>query len=245
MSQLEFVSENFFPDCVFLKLHGDNVKPENISQLIEVSQAQTASALSKIFPIELKVTLRFGRALIKVPGGQVRVGLRRGNLKLKLINGKMPVEKMKLVAHFCKTVKHQDTNEKGLNIEGNLTISGGIKTGKIDKRTHTSIYDEYTFDNGGTEEQPLWSFEAKAGDPPILKGQLIEEPLGTVKKSGTPCTIEASFTAPFQRDLWLEGEGLWAKDLSRNKLAVIERAFFLRIIQPKLDPHLSKAEGEL
>jgi hypothetical protein len=55
--------------------------------------------------------------------------------------------------------------------------------------------------------------------------------------------IEATFEVRGQQDIFLaEAEGLWDKNLGRNKLAVLERELFLRFIAPKLKPYLSFTE---
>ena len=67
-----------------------------------------------------------------------------------------------------------------------------------------------------------------------------------VEIDARPCDVEASFTARGQRDIALtEGWVLWAKDIVRNKTALLEREFYLRYIAPKLQPCLSRVEGQL
>ena len=82
---------------------------------------------------------------------------------------------------------------------------------------------------------------------PSLTGQLTETPLGTLEVIGKPCGVEATFAVQSQNDIELfDSAGLLkAKHLSRNKTAWATREFFLRFIAPKLQPYLSRVEGQL
>ncbi|UBF27488.1 hypothetical protein K9N68_05960 [Kovacikia minuta CCNUW1] len=198
--------------------------------------------------IDLKLTIRFGKQIIKFPGGTVEFGLKRGELALRFWNGKMPMEKVQLKFDFLKALEVEDQREYGQELEGVIAVAPGVKikdANKLSSKTKRSVSQVH---NRGTEEQPVWEFQAHSSqDPPILLGQLTREHLGTVEMAGTPCSCTAIFTIRNQNDLYLfDASGLISgKNLSRNQLALIERKFFLRFIAPKLQPHLSQVEEVL
>lgn len=237
---------NRFPDCVFVKLHCAPVATESAAATVIITTG-TRSSLDD--PIELQLTIRFGTQEIKVPGGQVWFGLRRGELKLKIENGRIPIETTGLSALFKTFVPKEIQKRGGSEQEGSLTIavaSGfGTKAKTVSETTTKVMIEESQVSTRGTEEEPVWVFESKISDTP-LKGQLSEASLGTVEVAVQPCKIQATFEVRGQRDICLtEAEGLWAKDLGRNKRAVLEREFFLRFIAPRLQPFLSQIEVQL
>jgi hypothetical protein len=235
-----FSLENKFPDCVFMKLRGAPVEQEASSILVGVSPSTTFISATEV---DLKLTLRFGRQPIKIPGGCVWISLKRGELRLKLDNGKIPLEKMGLVTPFETAVEVEQQQEDGRESETNIAVAAGVKAKDIRKQTSKAKFKGYKIRNRGLEEEPIWEFEAVGTQS--LSGQLTEEFLGILEKNSKPCNLQATFTVRGQRDLILNGEGLWPKELSRNKLAVLEREFFRRFIEPKLEPYISHVGGEL
>lgn len=240
-SQLE--GENKFPNCVFIKLHKRLAQPEetNSSPIVV-----TATRPSPTRPTVLKLTLRFGEHSIEIPGGLVKFGLKRGQLQLKLTNGKIPIETMGLTRPFEVVIETEVQQERGRETEANLAMAAGLKSKDVGKTTNKQKCSTYQVSTQGTEEEPVWVFEAKTQEP-ILRGQLTEETLGVIQATAEECHIEATFAVNGQNDLCLlNSEGLLrAKNLSRNKTALLTREFLSRYIAPKLHPHLSKLEGTL
>jgi len=221
--------ENRFPDLVFLKLNGISSIKSNIRQ------------------IAMTMTLRFGEQCLVTPAGKVRFGLKRGELKLKLIDGTMALEHMGLTTPFTIEIGVEEQKEEGGETEINIATSGGMKARSIKKAGIKTTHKTYQCHTGGTEKDPIWIFHAETENPPILLGQLTEESLGTVKPAKIPCQIKATFEVSGQSALYLiESEGiLWAKDLERNKTAPLAILFFKQFIQPKLKPYLSQIEGSV
>jgi hypothetical protein len=241
-SQLQ--TENRFPDCVLMKLHCAPVEPEQPEQATTlILSPGTRSPTTTTRTISLKLTIRFHKQTIKLPGGEVEFGLKRGELDLKLINGRIPLEKMGLVAAFELEVEVEEQQEQGREAEANIAVAGGVKTKDASKRTIKTKSKRSRVANRGTEENPIWEFSME----PNLSGRLAEESLGTIELNGLPCRVDAAFSARSQSDVELfDVAGLLkAKNLSRNKTAWATREFFLRFIAPKLQPHLSRVEGQL
>ncbi len=239
-SATQLSASNLFPNCVFIKLHSEPIQPESAISLI-VSTAPLQQVSVKEF--ELKLTIRFGEQEIQVPGGRVCFGLKRGELKLKLENGLIPLEKTKLIARLETEIEFEEQQEKGKESEASIAIAAGIKTKDSDKTIVKGKYKAYPISTKGTEEEPVWVFETKTKEP-ILRGQLTQESLGVVQVNSSPCLIRAIFKIRGQCDLYLiESEGLLkAKSLSRNKTALLTREYFLRFIAPKLQPYISQVE---
>lgn len=257
--------ENRFPDCVLMKLHTSPVEPEQLvpkpqqSSLILPLTAQAAVATTE--EIHLNLTIRFYKQRIKVPGGEVEFGIRRGVLDLKLTNGKIPLEKMGLTALLELEVEVETQQEEGRTtgfnaaatggiataaIGGgvNATVTGGLSTQGSSKTTIKTKSKVHRVTNRGTEDNPVWEFSME----PHLSGQLTKELLGTVERNGQPCSVEATFAVRYQVDIHLFdyfAGVLSAKNLSSNKSALLTREVFLQIIAPKLQPYLSRVEGQL
>ena len=238
--------ENKLPDCVFMKLHSESVQTSKDDALgFQVVESAPKTSTKQI---DLRLTIRFNKATIKCPGGMVEFGLKRGELTLQIENGKIPLEKIALKAEFAKALEVEEQEEKGRETEAAIAVAGGLKTkdaSKIASKTKR-VVSQVT--NRGTEEQPRWEFRVQASrEHLILLGQLTEEAIGTLEVTGDPCSLIATFCIQNQSDIHLfDSSGLISgKNLSRNKTAWAAREFFLRFIAPKLQPYLSRVEGEL
>lgn len=239
----ELQAENRFTDCLCMKLHSTPVQSEGATFL----ELPHSSGVAIKGQVVLKLTLRFSKQEIKTPGGQVWFGLRRGELRLKLKNGKIPLEKMGLANLFEVEIEVEEQLEKGQESEGTLAVSPNMKLKSASKTITKAKHKVRQVSNRGSEKEPVWEFEVKAGTDPYLNGVLQEECLGTVEVNGATCIIEATFVVRGQGDIHLlDSTGLFAaKNLSRNKTALLTREFFLRFIAPKLQPYLSQVKGEL
>lgn len=239
--------DNKFPSCVSMKLHSTPIQPEELQSSIIIPNRTSQTIGSATEQIDLRLTIRFGEGEITVLGSNVRFGLKRGELKLKLENSRIPLEKMGLTAKFEPSVEVEMHQEKGRETQGSAsigiksdlsaTIKGSTKTGTKAKYKVCQVFTR------GTEEEPVWVFEVKTNEL-MLWGQLNEEKLGTVEITAQPCRVEATFEVRGQRDLNLtESEGLLsARNLSRNRTALVTRELFLRSIAPQLQPYLSRVE---
>ena len=239
--------DNKFPNCVLMKLHSTLIQTQELQSSVIILNHTSQTIGSATEQIDLKLTIRFGEEEIRVLKSKVRFGVKRGELKLELENSRIPLEKMGLTAKFEPGVEVEVHQEKGGETQGSAsigiksdlstTIKGSTKTGRKAK------YKDYQVFTKGTEEKPVWVFEVKTNEL-MLQGQLSEEKLGTVEITAQPCRVVATFEVRGQTDLNLtESEGLFsAKNLSRNRTALLTREFFLRSIAPKLQPYLSRVE---
>ena len=240
---------NKFPDCVFLKLNGDYCKEDsghNVNQFLSIFETSDRNQENNKDLMSLKLSIRFGEESIKVLGGSIRFGLKRGELRLNLSNAIIPIETQGLTTPFQNEITLEVQRDESTEIEGGTSLGTNAsltaKTKGSNRIIKKSTYKTYQVVTGGTESNPVWTFTAKDHDS-ILKGQISNTLLGTAILSTVPCSINASFQIRGQQDIRLtEAEGLWDRNIGRNKLAVLEREFFLRFISPKLKPYLSYAE---
>lgn len=232
--------ENRCPDCLFMDLNfGES---DNLG-----FQATT----EQDFPgeKELYLTLNFNEEWLELRGGRVKFGIRAGELRLILNNGKVPYSHRNLNDPLRlsteREVETQQGRESGSNVGGSLSQEKAELTAKQDqKRTKTrkEKFQKVNFhvSTKGTEEEPKWVFEADRDDP-ILRGTLADTQLATVKIMGNPHEVIATFEVS-DRDVYLrDAEGIWPQNISRKKLAVIERLIIMRQLASKLKP-ISKVE---
>lgn len=230
-----------------MKLHSTPVQSPN-GTAIGFQPAKPSPTPPPAEQIDLKLTIRFGKQTIKVPGGTVEFGLRRGELALQIENGKIPLEKVKLKSEFATVLEVEEQTEKARESEAAIAVAAGLKTkdaNKVSSKTKRLVSQVI---NRGTEEAPCWEFQVHLSpEHRILLGQLTEEPLGTLEVRESPCSLTATFTIQQQSDIHLfDASGLIAgKNLSRNKTAWATREFFLHLIAAKLRPHLSRVERVL
>jgi hypothetical protein len=223
---------NQFPDCVSMKLH---------------SSPQTASQTRES---ELQLTIRFGEQAISLPDkkGVVTFGLRRGELKLKISQGRIPLEKMGLTTPFQTKISIEKQRQEGRAREANITKDSGLKFSDSSSTTD-KIQDTLSqVRSRGTETNPVWVFEEQIQD--CLSGSLVQERLGTVTIEGNDCVVMATFEVTHQVDIcFIEMDELLPqgvfKTLSRHKQRLIYREFFTRSILPQLLQPLSQVEHRL
>ncbi|OLT61704.1 tetratricopeptide repeat protein [Moorena bouillonii] len=229
------IEENKFPDCLTMEL-----KVEPVSTGIFSS--------SKIKQLKLYLTIQFNEQWLQMPFGRVRFGLKGGELRLRLKNGKIPWEARNFSASFDPDVekerKQQESKENHSKVEASWNKNKpGVKGNHGQKNTEGTT-DEFQFidpqiTTKGSEETPAWVFEVKTGQP-VFKGLLKEVELGTIDVMAKPCYIEATFEV-FKPDVYLTGsEGLWSTEITDEKHEVLDRKIALLILKHQLKPYLSK-----
>jgi len=236
--------ENNCPDCLYMDLKGKIVEsPKNFwSQLKQESKATEQ--------IELYLTINFNEQWENLPGGRVKFGLRGGELRLKLEGANIPYENRGLNDPFKVAVEtnreQQEGNELQNAIEASLdkgepTVKANLSSKKTTGKTDKIQFTTYQVTTKGSEENPAWVFEVKTGEP-VLKGLLKSALLGTMKVTVKPCHVKAIFEVSKQDVYLTQAEGLWPQDISRNKLAILERKMALWLLKNKLTPYLSRVE---
>lgn len=233
--------ENKCPDCLFLQLTGTPVE----------SRQWFRRKLEQIEQIELKITLNFNEQWEPLPAGRIKFGIKAGELRLLLNNGKIPYEARELndMLELSIPIERQQQSigkEKGGG-KASFASSGEVKAeATASLETTEGTTDKFQMSvtqvtTKGLESNPAWVFEVKTGEP-VLKGTISDTKLATVVVERKPCAIEATFEVS-DRDVYVSGgEGLWSPDISRNKKAVIERLIILRSLKSRLKPYLSRQE---
>jgi len=235
--------ENRCPGCLFLDLE--------LSEILEGVLRRPSDS-----KIDLMLTLNFNEQREDLPFGRIRFGLRGGELRLKLTNGNIPYRDREF--NDSLTLKLDAEVEIGEDRESQSGVSGtyGEKSGvtaKRDRKTTETRKEKFqqttsSVSTKGSEEEPVWVFEAYKSEP-LLKGGLIEEKLATMAIASNPYKITATFEVSL-KDIWLKtGEGIWlqellpaGRELTPNKRFWIERRIILWLLRSKLQPYLSKVE---
>lgn len=243
--------ENHCPDCLYLKLEGAATQA-NYEECFEF-----CLLLNRGQQAELHLTLNFGEQWESLGAGRVKFGLRGGELRLKLENGDIPYECRELDGYLelslpdiegdeqdSKTQTVQDLGKNGsqaTQVEQNGSNRMGSRTQRrisIAEQFHVTICQVTTRISG---ENPAWIFEEEMGEP-VLRGSVQKTKLATLEILDLPCRVEATFEVT-KRDICLtEAQGVWPPDLSRNKRAVLDRLIIQRLLEPKFEPYLSRAE---
>ena len=209
--------ENKYPDCVFMELAG---KP------VESRQLATTQVLEAV---ELSLNLSFNEQWEDLPAGQIRFGIRRGELQLTIKNGKVA---------YKDRVWNDTLN---LSIPEHWQPQVADTTETMQATTDNSPISTVRVTTKGSEDKPVWEFEEKSGDN-VLQGSIFHEKLAIVAVEWKPCTIEATFKVS-DNDIYVSsGEGLRSSGISRNKKAIIERLFVLRRLKSKFNPYVSRQE---
>jgi hypothetical protein len=238
-TMLQLKSENRCPDWLYLKL---NPVPKS----------------SVINQLDLYLTINFNEQWQNIIGGRVKLGLKGGELRLKLHNCTMPYETRGLTGSLAFSIEKTRQEQAGRKTQSGVkaelsnvaVVPAGAAIAEVKASAGTEqtqeITDEFQFTTcqittKGSEENPAWAFAVKTGEP-VLKGLLNQTSLGILKIKAKPCRVEATFEVS-KRDVYLtDAEGLWSPNISRNKRAVLERMIALHLLESQFKPHISRVE---
>lgn len=199
--------------------------------------------------IQLYLTLQFNDYRELLPRGQIRLGLKGGELKLRLENGKIPLPSRKLngLVKLLRQPRKQYPN--GMAFQPDVTISlrenpveelTNLLPKPPEKNTQQSQFSICQVTAQGSQENPSWVFAAHK-DQPVLKGFFTQAFLGTLQVTARPCRVEVTFCISPQ-DIYIDTEMLLPNTISKKKKTVIERALVRRLLKRKLTPYLSRQE---
>jgi hypothetical protein len=234
--------ESKFPDCVVMKLH-PQVKAEapKASALFGLSKIQGTTHPTEF---DLGLTISFsgeqeiqvpGGIRLGLPGGRVTFGVRRGQLRLILQNCKLLLEKTVLLQPFKVSIPVEKQKTKSNEIQaGAASNSPSIGAKATEGLTEKITVEVFQVKKIGSEDKPAWIFEAY-GDRIVLEGMLTNALLGTLQIAELPCEMTADFTVRGDDVQLTWGQVGQAKNIHRNKRAVIERAIALRYIKPMVE----------
>lgn len=243
LSRARMSSEsNRFPDCVFLKLHAEPL-PVDKPPSPFILPPSTPPQDSKPEQWEVQLTIRFGKQILPIRGGSITFALNWGELDLQIDGGKMPLESIKLYEGFEKVATEETGTEKSQEREGGASLTG--PTGRVKsggKQSSKTIQRKFRVGSNGTNEtKPTWTFSALPTDEQGLTGELKKEALGDLR-AACPWKIKATFVTSTKDLKFIDAEGLWPKNIGRNKTAVIERRIIRRLLDSEIQPHLSYVE---
>jgi hypothetical protein len=234
-----------------MKLEGIPVNPDS-QDYFEFWQISTQWQ-----QINLHLTINFNEQWESLRKGRVKFGLKGGELRLKLENSEVPFESRELNGSFELSIPIQRQEHLGSKAQKSREsrtrpVDSALNGRKAKAETNIGTEQKLATTEQSpvsvchittkvSEENPTWVFEEEVGRP-VLKGALKKAKLATLNVLALPCRIEATFEVS-KRDVCLtDAEGLWPPDLSRNKRAVLDRLIVQRLLEPKFQPYLSRAE---
>ncbi len=217
------------------------VQPEGLLNNIPLVQREPEQ-------LDLVLNIRFGEHSEEIFGGSVTFGLKRGELKVELTNGEVPLENIKLDNKFQTVVqkKVQVETASESQIGAAVTANPGVRASSREtKKTAENVeYKEYQVRTKGGLKDPTWVFEVKT-DKEILQGLLQDAELAIIDVKAKPCSLVATFNVTRPEDLRLtDAQWLWRKNITKKKLAVIERGIVRHFLEKKvkLEPYLSRVD---
>jgi hypothetical protein len=232
--------ENRWPHCLVMQLEPGTASPDTL---------------------ELRLTINFNEQHLPLLRGRVTYGLAGGDLSLSLSGGKIPYAlrepknplAIQLAADRTVTSTLREgskgTRSAGVDLEVAESKGKGVaklqSQAEIQQGTERQLADKFPhvvsqITTKGLEEQPIWSFELKSGDP-VLKGSLDQFMLGILRLSGGACRIHATFETLRRHIRITGGDGIWPDDLGQNKRAIIDAAI-RKFLASKLAPYLSRMQ---
>lgn len=209
----------------------------------------------------LFLDINFFEEELSVALGKLRVGINRGRLTLKLVNGRMPLSERGMTTAIplqvpfkrteSDTSKHLSSVEATLrgsvSIGDKLSVTAGesAKRGSV-KESASAATEEYSYNKahvsaGRSQYQPFWDFRTTFHE--ALRGGRFDEKLGKVVIADQPCSVDAVFTTA-SRDLSIPGaEGIWPSDMINNNRAI--RRIVIWKWLSRVHPHLNSVHLEL
>ena len=239
--------ENKCPDCLYINLTGIPAQPDSMYYLgfVPISQPQQ---------IHLHLTINFNEQWEPLQQGRIKFGLKGGQLRIKLENAEIPYESRQLSGYLQLTLEtpipESESNKEQIAViprtnslfNQSQTSAGGNNYQQKNLASNNQLQPSVCHVIAKvSEENPAWIFEGER-EQGILKGSLKQAKLATLDAIAFPCHVTATFEVS-RRDVYLtDAEGLWPADISRNKRAVLDRLIIQRLLEPKFQPYLSRAE---
>lgn len=167
----------------------------------------------------------------------------------------MPLKYRELTGSFQLSISTERQKEEGGEYQNGIEASfsngkAGIKANLGDKVT-TKTTDKFSFTScqvttKGLDNTPTWVFELRTGEP-VFKGLLKPEKVGTINVNDhrQPCCLEATFVVSLRDIQFIDGRGIWFKnlfgqDLIREEKVVLDRRLAKVLLKKQFQPYLSK-----
>lgn len=243
------ITKNYFPDCVSLKLHfesDDEAKKGILSNVFTSSdkeQNYIILSLTIVLNKEQEIEIHMPQVVkaLGMKDGKAKFGIREGKLSIAFSNCKILLETIELGQPFKIYIDVEETQEK--SAESSITAkipkpTLSVDRKQINKESLKSQERRFQISNSGSEALHSWKFEVK-DNAPCLVGTLKKKALGKIEYDADFFSIKACFTAQEEGVRLTGGQIGLTKNISRNRLALIERAIALRYIAPRLLPSMS------
>jgi hypothetical protein len=244
-------------DCLGIDLEAEVVRSKSIKEKILSSLRPKKQSTEP--DVMLYLTINFGEQWEKVPFvGQVKFGLKRGQLKFRLKNCKIPLKNRELAPSLqqkiSKEKQTQESSKRQASAEFSLsdivpvpfTSKGGSKAGLSGEQTvgvtEKVLYTVDQIHSQGSDNQPVWIFQEKAGEQ-VLIGMLKSEKIATLIVETKPCNIDITFEVRnIMRDVCVtDVEGMVSlEEIKKKQSAIIERKLIRSVLKPKLAPYISQ-----
>lgn len=252
-------TENKYADCLSMSIKGvlvqpDQVQPKFPNPFAIILRKKKPTSIELVKQIDLYLTIQFNeQTKVPIPGGEIAFGIKGGELRLKLENGKIPLESRELAGSLEHSVQKERQLKEGTEAQSGIkTTVVDMKPGleanrgekKIEEKTDKFQLTVYQVTAKGSETYPAWVFKVETGEP-ILRGLLKEATLGRIEVEGNPCGMEATFEVSKQYVQITDASGVWLKNFSFKQLdlekqRVLDIWILKKFLMPKLQPHLSK-----
>ncbi|MDJ0901485.1 MAG: hypothetical protein QNJ55_22015 [Xenococcus sp. MO_188.B8] len=188
---------------------------------------------------DLIASIRFGIEQVSIHYGKAQFAIKKGKLKVNLVNGEVPLKNIKL--YKILETKEEIKSQQGVTQEDNTGVNLGWKNPGIyagSKKTKQNgqeyIVKEYLVKTKGGLSDPVWIFEATANND-ILEGLLQQTSLATVNVTGNPCVSLITFEVENTEDICLlNGDTFLRKNVDKKKMLVIERKIVRRFLDELL-----------
>ena len=186
--------------------------------------------------------------------GCIRFGIRRGELILKLKEGKMPLDQREFKGELPAFIdlKKQEIHKTQAITKIKASVSNdhlGLKAddSSVDTREIGERFNRRALQvtTTGEDKQPIWTFKSRGKE--ILEGGRFNEKLGVVQMLSNPFSLEAVFKINCEfiwQDLYITAqEGVWKEattERDKKRKTTAERAILKRCVKPKIEDYLSR-----
>jgi hypothetical protein len=244
---------NHAPGCVALKLHFDEDTPTSPSPDPFAPPPKTSIATTQVCSkVLLKLTIQFSgeqefdvpaAKALGIPGGKATYGIKRCELNFALSGCTLPLDEVALKDPFLVSASVEVQQKRSTEAQAGLggeKMAGTLGIKQAGEAAEKLTVETFQVHKTGDDANPRWIFEAKIGHS-ILKGSLSRADLGTLHLTDFP-VVQATVHARVEDICITWGEVGFAKNITRNKLALIERAIAKHHIGSQLSKPLSEVK---
>ncbi len=250
--------KNYCPDCVSVEIESRYDKSRHSAfqfsvDLMKKFGSPTQSLPTRRWPFahdNIFLSICFAQQKEEVFGGTLAFGLRKGKLQFHLNGAEMRIKDRygkELPASEASEVKTEilSENQAGgkISVKDVWASEASISSKNSEKKAFTEKQSIHRIKAVGDKHSPAWFFE-EPDDQRMLDGMIKELQIGSAILYDYDWHLSFEFTFEVS-DIYINGcGGLWMKDISKNKLAIIERKLaktllLKRMVSPISEGHLS------